>query len=76
MFPDVTATLLQGHLRIPYTGARAEALFLTSNKLLAKKTLQASGLGVPGTGSCTVAVQVSASGAGPHVNTIPAGGIT
>lgn len=47
---------------------------LTANP--GSSTLQASGLGVPGNGSCTVSVQVTASAAGPHVNTIPAGGVT
>lgn len=41
------APSLLDHLRIPYTGASAEALFLTSNKLLAKKTLRAAGLRTP-----------------------------
>jgi D-alanine-D-alanine ligase len=34
-------------LRLPYTGAGAEAMMLTSNKLLAKKWLRASGLPTP-----------------------------
>ncbi|MEW6381470.1 MAG: D-alanine--D-alanine ligase [bacterium] len=35
------------HLRLPYTGSGTEALFLTSNKLLAKKILKASGIPTP-----------------------------
>ena len=34
-------------LKIPYTGAGAEAMFLTSNKLLAKRWLAAAGLPTP-----------------------------
>jgi D-alanine-D-alanine ligase len=34
-------------LRIPYTGARTEGMFLTSNKLLAKRTMAAAGLPTP-----------------------------
>lgn len=34
-------------LGVPYTGCRADALLLTSNKLLAKRWLQAAGLPVP-----------------------------
>jgi D-alanine-D-alanine ligase len=34
-------------LRIPYTGARTEATFLTSNKVLAKQILNAAGIATP-----------------------------
>ena len=34
-------------LGVPYTGCRADALLLTSNKLLAKRWLQGAGLPVP-----------------------------
>jgi D-alanine-D-alanine ligase len=34
-------------LRIPYTGATTEAMFLTSNKVLAKKVLNAAGIATP-----------------------------
>ena len=34
-------------LRIPYTGATTEATFLTSNKVLAKKILNAAGIATP-----------------------------
>lgn len=34
-------------LRVPYTGASAEALFLTSNKVLAKTWLEAHGISTP-----------------------------
>ena len=34
-------------LKIPYTGAGTEAMFLTSNKLLAKRWLAAAGLPTP-----------------------------
>ena len=34
-------------LGLPYTGASAEALFMTSNKILAKERLQAAGLPTP-----------------------------
>jgi D-alanine-D-alanine ligase len=36
-------------LRVPYTGASAEAMYLTSNKLLAKEWLRAAGLPTPPT---------------------------
>lgn len=35
------------YLKIPYTGSRTEAVFVTSQKLLAKKMLQLSGLDTP-----------------------------
>ncbi len=35
------------YLRIPYTGAPAESLFMTSNKLVSKKTLRAAGIPTP-----------------------------
>ena len=35
------------YLKIPYTGARTEAVFVTSHKLLAKKFLQMCGLDTP-----------------------------
>jgi D-alanine-D-alanine ligase len=35
------------YLNIPYTGARTEAIFVTSQKLLAKRLLQMSGLDTP-----------------------------
>ncbi|MBN1663842.1 MAG: ATP-grasp domain-containing protein [Deltaproteobacteria bacterium] len=35
------------YLQIPYTGAKTEAVFLTSNKLLAKDTLKANGVATP-----------------------------
>lgn len=38
------APSLLDYLKIPYTGAKTEALFLTSNKLLAKKLLIGSGI--------------------------------
>jgi len=41
------APSLLDHLRIPYTGARAEAMFLTSNKLLAKQILATHGIDTP-----------------------------
>jgi len=34
-------------LRIPYTGARTEAMFLTSNKVLAKQALNEAGIATP-----------------------------
>lgn len=41
------APALLDHLQVPYTGTRAEGMFLTSNKLLAKKLLEASGIPTP-----------------------------
>jgi len=41
------APSLLDHLAIPYTGSSTEALFTTSNKLLAKKMLQSSGVRTP-----------------------------
>lgn len=35
------------YLKIPYTGARTEAIFITSQKLIAKRCLQMSGLDTP-----------------------------
>lgn len=35
------------HLRVAYTGSNTEAIFLTSNKLLAKRLMQSSGLPTP-----------------------------
>jgi len=35
------------HLKIPYTGARTEAIFATSHKLMAKRFMQANGLHTP-----------------------------
>jgi len=35
------------HLKIPYTGAGADAMFLTSNKVLAKKWMRCSGIPTP-----------------------------
>jgi len=41
------ATALLDHLRLPYTGCRTDAMFLTSNKPLAKKMLHARGIATP-----------------------------
>jgi D-alanine-D-alanine ligase len=38
---------LLGSMRIPFTGATTEAIFLTSNKLLAKKLLSRAGIATP-----------------------------
>lgn len=38
---------LLDHLAIPYTGAHTEALFLTTSKVLTKRTLRAAGLATP-----------------------------
>jgi len=43
---NLTAQLLES-LGIPYTGAQAESLFLTSNKLLTKKLLKLNGIPTP-----------------------------
>lgn len=51
-FIHLAPTLLD-HLGLPYTGASAEALLLTSNKVLAKQWLDAAGIPTP-TG-CTLA---------------------
>jgi D-alanine-D-alanine ligase len=42
----ITPSILD-YLKIPYTGAQTEAIFITSQKLLAKKFLQMSGLDTP-----------------------------
>jgi D-alanine-D-alanine ligase len=42
------APALLDYMRIPYTGAGTEAIFLTSNKLVAKDWLKKSGLPTPG----------------------------
>jgi D-alanine-D-alanine ligase len=41
------ACSLLDHLKIPYTGATAEAMFLTSNKVLAKKWMHLAGIPTP-----------------------------
>jgi len=41
------ATALLDYLQIPYTGCLTDAMFLTSNKPLAKKMLHASGIATP-----------------------------
>ena len=41
------APALLDHIKIPYTGSKTDALFLTSNKLLSKRILRASGLPTP-----------------------------
>lgn len=42
------APFLLEHLRIKYSGCPAEAIYLTTNKLLTKKMLQLSGVNTPG----------------------------
>ena len=41
------ATALLDYLRLPYTGCRTDAMYLTSNKPLAKKILSANGINTP-----------------------------
>jgi len=41
------APSLLDHLELPYTGSRTEAIFLTSNKILGKRILQAAGIRTP-----------------------------
>lgn len=41
------APALLDHLQIPYTGSTTEAVFLTSNKVVAKKLLRAAGIKTP-----------------------------
>lgn len=41
------APALLDHLGLPFTGSGQEAIFVTSNKLLAKKLLQAAGVATP-----------------------------
>lgn len=41
------APAILDYLRLPYTGARTEAMFLTSNKPLAKRILMAAGIPTP-----------------------------
>jgi D-alanine-D-alanine ligase len=41
------APALLDHLRLPYTGAPTEAVFATSNKVLAKKLLEGSNIATP-----------------------------
>ena len=41
------ATALLDFLRLPYTGCRTDALFITSNKPLAKKMLRQAGIATP-----------------------------
>jgi D-alanine-D-alanine ligase len=45
-FIHVAPTLLE-YLKLPYTGSRKDAVYLTSNKLLAKQTLKAAGIHTP-----------------------------
>lgn len=42
-----TAPTILDYLKLPYTGSRTEALFLTTNKLLTKKILNLSGISTP-----------------------------
>jgi len=42
-----TAPAILDFLRLPYTGSRTEAIFLSSNKLLAKRILASSGIATP-----------------------------
>jgi len=44
---NYVATALLDVLRMPYTGCRTEAMFITSNKPLAKKILQQNGIATP-----------------------------
>ncbi|MGA2192807.1 MAG: D-alanine--D-alanine ligase [Nitrospirota bacterium] len=46
MFIHLAPSVLDG-LGIPYTGSPAEAMFMTSNKVLAKKTMRLSGIPTP-----------------------------
>ncbi|MDI6777008.1 MAG: hypothetical protein QMD03_07190 [Syntrophales bacterium] len=41
------APAIMDFLKIPYTGSRTEAMFLTSHKLLAKKILRTTGIATP-----------------------------
>jgi D-alanine-D-alanine ligase len=41
------APALLDHLRMNYTGARTDAVFITSNKILAKKMMKAAGIPTP-----------------------------
>jgi len=58
------ATALLDYLQIPYTGCHTEAMFLTSNKLLAKKIMHQAGITTPpwtsqeGLGSSTVSADI------------------
>jgi D-alanine-D-alanine ligase len=45
-FIHIAPTVLD-YLRLPYTGSSTEAMFLTSNKLAAKKIMRASGICTP-----------------------------
>jgi D-alanine-D-alanine ligase len=42
-----TAPTILDYLKLPYTGAKTEGLFLTSNKLLTKEMLRAAGIPTP-----------------------------
>lgn len=41
------APALLDHLSVPYTGAQTESIFLTGNKLLAKRLMKLKGIGTP-----------------------------
>jgi D-alanine-D-alanine ligase len=56
------ATALLDFLRLPYTGCRTEAMFITSNKPLTKKIMNANGIATPP----WVTADGEASGAGPQ----------
>lgn len=56
---------LLDHLRLPYTGASADALYLTSNKILAKRWLARCGLDTPPW--ATTAAEASRTGLEPPV---------
>jgi D-alanine-D-alanine ligase len=57
------ATTLLDHLGLPYTGAPTEAVFLTTHKVLAKRTMAAAGIPTPhwiGEGSPAVPSEATA----------------
>jgi D-alanine-D-alanine ligase len=56
------ATALLDYLRLPYTGCRTDAMFITSSKPLTKKILQANGIATPS----WVTADGEASGAAPQ----------
>jgi len=61
------APALLDHLEIPYTGSQTEAIFLTSNKLLAKTFLRGAGIPTPGWYTVKDFAREGVEVSGPHI---------
>jgi D-alanine-D-alanine ligase len=61
------APALYESLGLPYTGAPSEAMYLTSNKPLAKRLMRAAGIATPPWAGVDAAVWAAAPFAGPYI---------